>query len=77
MIRYLKGYLWGPRYACVSFVEKSEYLQQIASLAERGELKSAEIEVLEGAFDERLAWRKAIEAMQGMRVRGKIVLSIP
>ncbi|KAG4437517.1 hypothetical protein IFR05_006989 [Cadophora sp. M221] len=75
--RYIKGYIWGPRYACVSFVEKSEYLRQITSLAERGELARVEIEVLEGIFDEREAWRKAIEAMQSMRVRGKIVLAIP
>lgn len=77
MIRYIKGYIWGPRYACVSFVEKSEYLRQITGLAERGELANVEIEVLEGIFDEREAWRKAIEVMQSMRVRGKVVLAIP
>ncbi|CZT13206.1 related to YIM1 Mitochondrial inner membrane protease [Rhynchosporium agropyri] len=77
IIRYIKGYIWGPRYACVSFVEKSEYLQQIASLAERGELAKVDIEVLEGIFDEREAWRTAIERMLSMRVRGKVVLSIP
>ncbi|KAH7403297.1 hypothetical protein BKA64DRAFT_445819 [Cadophora sp. MPI-SDFR-AT-0126] len=77
VLRYIKGFIWGPRYACVSFIEKNEYLQQIASLAERGELADVEIEVLEGIFDEREAWRKAIEAMQSMRVRGKVVLAIP
>ncbi|KAH6702980.1 quinone oxidoreductase [Leptodontidium sp. 2 PMI_412] len=77
VIRYIKGYIWGPRYACVSFVEKSEYLRQITGLAERGELANVEIEVLEGIFDEREAWRKAIEVMQSMRVRGKVVLAIP
>ncbi|KAK6583412.1 hypothetical protein PZA11_004488 [Diplocarpon coronariae] len=77
VIRYMKGYIWGPRYACISFVEKAEYLQQIASLVERGELKNVEIEILEGAFGEREAWRTAIDAMQSMRARGKIVLTIP
>ncbi|EKD18115.1 uncharacterized protein L3040_007705 [Drepanopeziza brunnea f. sp. 'multigermtubi'] len=77
VIRYIKGYIWGPRYACVSFVEKSEYLQQISRLIETGELKVSNIEVLEGAFDEREAWRTAVEAMQSMRVRGKVVLAIP
>ncbi|KAH7319485.1 hypothetical protein BKA65DRAFT_514611 [Rhexocercosporidium sp. MPI-PUGE-AT-0058] len=77
VLRYIKGYIWGPRYACVSFVEKSEYLRQIAGLVERGELVNVEIEVMEGIFDEREAWRTAIDAIQGMRVRGKVVLAIP
>ncbi|KAL2063746.1 hypothetical protein VTL71DRAFT_5551 [Oculimacula yallundae] len=77
ILRYIKGYIFGPRYACVSFVEKSEYLQQIAGLSERGELAKVDIEVLEGIFDEREAWRQAIEKMQSMSVRGKVVLTIP
>ncbi len=61
----------------MSWVEKSEYLQQVSGLAERAELKSVGLEVLEGAFDEREAWRTAFEAMHGRKVRGKVVLVIP
>ncbi len=56
---------------------KSEYLEKVVGLAERGEVKIEIQEVIEGAFDEREGWRKAIEAMEGKRVRGKIVLGIP
>ncbi len=52
-------------------------MEEIAGLAERGELKIEVQEVIEGAFDEREGWRKATEAMEGKRVRGKIVLAIP
>jgi reticulon-4-interacting protein 1, mitochondrial len=48
------------------------------ALGERGELKVEVQEVIEGAFDEEVqGWRKAMEAMEGMRVRGKMVLSVP
>lgn len=76
VIRYIKGWIWGPRYACVSLVTKSEYLEKIVSLAERGEVR-AEVQVIEGAFDERQAWKKATKAMEEKRTRGKIVLAIP
>ena len=46
VIRYLKGWIWGPRYACVSFLTKSECLQQVVGLAERGELKIEVQEVI-------------------------------
>ncbi|KAF8865221.1 quinone oxidoreductase [Acephala macrosclerotiorum] len=77
VIRYIKGWIWGPRYACVSLVTKSEYLEKIVSLAERGEVRAEVQEVIEGAFDERQAWKKATKAMEEKRTRGKIVLAIP
>lgn len=77
VIRYIKGWIWGPRYACVSLVAKSEYLERLASLAERGEVLAEVQEVIEGAFDERQGWRKATKSMEDKRTRGKIVLAIP
>lgn len=61
----------------MSLVTKSSYLEQIVSLAERGEVKAEVQEVIQGAFDEREGWRRAIECMEGGRARGKVVLAIP
>jgi len=77
ILRYLKGYFFGPRYACVSLLTKSSYLDQVVSLAERGEVKAEVQEVIEGVFGEREGWRRAVECMEGGRVRGKVVLAIP
>ncbi|KAF4632690.1 hypothetical protein G7Y89_g5443 [Cudoniella acicularis] len=77
VVRYIKGWIWGPRYACVSLYTKSTYIEEVALLVERGEVKTEIQEVIQGAFDEREGWRKAIQLMEGGRVRGKVVLSIP
>lgn len=77
VLRYLKGYIWGPRYACVSFVTKSSYLEDVVRLVERGEVKAVVQEVIEGLFDEREGWRVAVKRMEEGRVRGKVVLAIP
>ena len=77
VLRYLKGYIWGPRYACVSFVTKSSYLEDVVRLVERGEVKPAVQEVIQGLFDEREGWRQATRKMEEGRVRGKVVLAIP
>jgi NADPH:quinone reductase-like Zn-dependent oxidoreductase len=77
VIRYIKGYIWGPRYACVELYKKASYLEQIVGLAERGEIHVEVQEVIKGALDEEVqGWRKAIELMEGKRVRGKVVLEI-
>jgi len=77
IIRYIKGYIWGPRYACVSFYTKSSLLQQVVGLAERGELKIEIQEVIKDALnEENEGWKKALELMESKRVRGKIVLEI-
>ena len=76
IIRYLKGYLFGPRYACVSFVTKSSYLEDVVRFAERGQVKAVVQEVLDGLFDEREAWREAARKMEEGKVRGKVVLTV-
>ncbi|KAH8679963.1 hypothetical protein BGZ60DRAFT_503609 [Tricladium varicosporioides] len=76
-IRYIKGYIWGPRYACISLHQKSSYLEEVARLVEKGEVKTEVQEVLDGIFDERESWRKAVQLMEDGRVRGKVVLRIP
>ena len=77
IIRYIKGYIKGPRYACVSFYQKSEYLEKIVALRERGELQTTIQEEIQDAFDERQGWRRAIELMESGRARGKVILSVP
>lgn len=77
VLRYLKGYIWGPRYACVSLIKKSSYLEEVVRLAERGEVKAVVQEVIHGLFDERQAWKQAARKMEEGRVRGKVVLAVP
>ena len=79
IIRYISGYFFGPRYACVALYQKSEYLEQLVALRERGQLQVPIQEIIPSAFDERPGhgWRRAVELMEGARVRGKVVLSIP
>ncbi len=77
ILRYLKGYIWGPRYACVSLYQKSTYLEQIVGLAERGEVHVEVQEVVKGAMDgEVQGWRRAVELIEGKRIRGKVVLEM-
>jgi hypothetical protein len=49
----------------------------VVGLAERGEVHAEIQEVIEGAFDERQGWKRAVEAMEGRRARGKVVLAVP
>lgn len=76
IIPYLKGYLFCPRYACVSLVTKSSYLDEVVRFVERGEVKAVVQDVLDGLFDEREAWREAARKMEEGRVRGKVVLTV-
>lgn len=77
MLWYIHGLIFGPRYANISFLTSSKYLEEVARLAERGEVKAEVQEVIEGAFDERQGWKRAIEAMEKGRTRGKVVLAVP
>lgn len=52
IFRYLHGFIFGPRYACVSLFMKSKYLEQVVILGERGEFTCEVQEVIRGAFDE-------------------------
>ncbi|KAL3425416.1 zinc-dependent acohol dehydrogenase (reticulon-4-interacting protein 1) [Phlyctema vagabunda] len=75
ILRYIRGYIWGPRYACISFSTQSSYLTKVVSLAERAELRIEIQEVIRDTFDG--GWRRAIELIESARVRGKVVLLIP
>ncbi|KAF7934562.1 hypothetical protein EAE99_003012 [Botrytis elliptica] len=75
--RYISGFIWGPRYAVISLHTKSEYLEKIVGLAERGEVKIEIQEVIKDALNEETeGWKKAIEIIESARVRGKVVLEI-
>ncbi|KAG0651342.1 Reticulon-4-interacting [Hyphodiscus hymeniophilus] len=78
ILRYIKGYIWGPRYACIGLLSKSSYLEQIVGRTERGEIHAEVQEVVKGAMDGEIqGWRKAIELIESKRIRGKVVLEIP
>lgn len=56
---------------------KSEYLEKVVGLAERGELHVEVQELIKSALDEEVqGWRKAVELIEGKRIRGKVVLEI-
>ncbi|KAF2121939.1 hypothetical protein BDV96DRAFT_609060 [Lophiotrema nucula] len=77
LVRFLRGYFFGPRYANILLSSKSAYLEQTASLAEKGEVKVVVQEVIGGILDEGSdAWKKVWAHMESGRVRGKIVVDI-
>lgn len=84
VLRYIHGYIFGPRYACVSLYTKSEYLERVVALGERGLFKCEIQEVVKGAFDEDSdilgqdsGWRRAISLIESARIRGKVILEVP
>ncbi|KAI8939636.1 hypothetical protein NX059_003394 [Plenodomus lindquistii] len=79
VIRHIKGYLFGPRYANVIFLAKSELLQQVTELAEKGSVRVVVQDVIKGILSEeghQEAWEKVKNYMVEGRVRGKIVVDI-
>lgn len=79
VMRYLWGWLFGPRYANVLLYQKSECLEQVAGLAEEGEVKVVVQDIVKGILEEKRyqeAWEKVKGEMVGGRVRGKIVVEV-
>jgi NADPH:quinone reductase-like Zn-dependent oxidoreductase len=79
VLRYLRGWLLGPRYANVLLYQKSEYLEQVAELAEEGEVQVVVQDTVKGILDDEAykeAWERVKGEMVGGRARGKIVVDI-
>lgn len=79
ILRHIRGYLFGPRYANVVFAPKSELLEQVTHLADRGDIKVEVQDVVQGVLSEeghQAAWEKVKEYMIEGRVRGKIVVGV-
>ena len=77
--RYVRGWLVGPRYANVMLFDKSECLEQVAELVERGEVRVVVQDVVKGILGEKTygeAWERVKGEMVGGRVRGKIVVDV-
>lgn len=77
--RHVYGYFFGPRYANVIFLQKSELLEQVARLADEEGAQVVVQEVVNGILDEeghQDAWEKVKRYMVEGRVRGKIVVHI-
>jgi hypothetical protein len=84
ILRYLHGFIFGPRYACISLHMKSNYLERVVALGERGIFKCEVQEVIKGLFDEDTnlvdesrGWRRAVSLIEGAKIRGKVVLKVP
>lgn len=79
VLRHIRGYIFGPRYANVILYEKSELLEQIATMADEDKFQVVVQDVVKGILSEdeyQNAWEKIKGYMIEGRVRGKIVVDI-
>ena len=77
VLRFLRGQVFGPRYANIQFQERSEWLEEVKALAEDGKVEVEIQEVVKDILKEGSeAWRKVFDLMEEGRVRGKIVISL-
>jgi NADPH:quinone reductase-like Zn-dependent oxidoreductase len=79
VLRHIRGYLFGPRYANVILYQKSELLEQVKELAEKGQVQVVVQDVVEGILDQegyKDAWEKIRKYMVEGRVRGKIIVDV-
>jgi NADPH:quinone reductase-like Zn-dependent oxidoreductase len=79
VLRHIRGYFFGPRYANVMFYQKSELLEQVSELAEKGDVQVVVQDVVKGILTEegyKEGWEKVKGYMVEGRVRGKIVVDI-
>jgi hypothetical protein len=77
MIRYISGYLFGPRYSNIVFNPQSKLLDKLAELGENDSVEVVVQEVLKSILDQDSdTWNRIRAHMEGGRVRGKIVVEI-
>jgi chromosome condensin MukBEF MukE localization factor len=79
VLRHVRGYIFGPRYANVILYQKSELLEQVVTMADEGKFKVIVQDVIKGILSEERhleAWEKVKSYMVEGRVRGKIVVDI-
>lgn len=79
VLRYVRGYLFGPRYANVMFFEKSDLLEQVTELVEKGDVGVNVQATVKGVLCTKShgeAWEVLKEYMIRGSVRGKIVVDI-
>jgi hypothetical protein len=79
VLRHIRGYIIGPRYANVILYQKSELLEQVAMMADEDKFKVIVQDVVKGILNEEShqeAWEKVKGYMVEGRVRGKIVVDI-
>jgi NADPH:quinone reductase-like Zn-dependent oxidoreductase len=77
VLRYVRGWLFGPRYANVLLYAQSKLLGEIVQLAEQGQVEVVVQDVIRGILDEKSeAWKRVFALMEEGRVRGKIVVDI-
>lgn len=73
------GWISGPRYAAIILYSESKYLEKVAKLAEKGEVRVVVQETIEGILEQgndKVAWERANALLEEGRIRGKVVLKI-
>ncbi|KAF2007942.1 GroES-like protein [Amniculicola lignicola CBS 123094] len=79
ILRFVKGWVFGPRYANVELYTKTELLEKVLKLEETVGVKIVVQDIVKGILDEdeyEAAWEKIKGYMEGGRVRGKIVVAL-
>ncbi|KAF2641329.1 GroES-like protein [Massarina eburnea CBS 473.64] len=79
VLRFLRGYVSGPRYANVLFYAQTPLLEQVAQLGEEGKVEVVVQEIVKGVLEEgrsEEAWAKLQGVMEEGRVRGKVIVEI-
>jgi hypothetical protein len=79
VLRHIRGYVFGPRYANVILYQKSELLEQVAIMTDEDKFSVVVQDVVKGILSDeghQEAWEKIKGYMVEGRVRGKIVVDI-
>ena len=79
VLRFIRGFIFGQRYANIDLYMRSELLERFVDLVERDEVKIVIEEVVEGILKEESseeAWKKVYKYMEEGRVRGKVVVDV-
>ncbi|KAL1601698.1 hypothetical protein SLS60_006613 [Paraconiothyrium brasiliense] len=79
IFRHMWGWISGPRYAAIILYNESKYLEKVAKLAEKGEVRVVVQETIEGILEQgkdKVAWERANALLEEGRIRGKVVLKI-
>lgn len=73
--RYVVGWAFGPRYACIGLVPNKEKMRELLGLVEKKEVQVVIERIVENGFENE-GWKQAFETLDGGRSRGKVVVTL-